>query len=209
MISGLDLADFASIANPPGEEKEFARKAFDVQKIIESFQRTFTSIEKVRNVFDLYLVFIRYSFCLVIAKQVHRLMSFCQRFLANAVYCTSIRSFWMELPQYWSRITSYFQCKKPVIVAVHGACVGGGIDLITACDVRYCTNDAMFQVKVKKWNKTAKEQTPARVVRSHMRKRCFCDVLQRRGERFFFRLGSRYRPSCWCRHTAATAESGR
>ncbi|XP_076591288.1 delta(3,5)-Delta(2,4)-dienoyl-CoA isomerase, mitochondrial isoform X2 [Chaetodon auriga] len=39
------------------------------------------------------------------------------------------------------------KCPKPVVVAVHGACVGGGVDLITACDVRLCTQDAWFQVK--------------------------------------------------------------
>ncbi|CAN9493040.1 unnamed protein product [Ophioblennius macclurei] len=39
------------------------------------------------------------------------------------------------------------RCPKPVLVAVHGACVGGGVDLITACDIRVCTQDAWFQVK--------------------------------------------------------------
>ncbi|XP_053177522.1 delta(3,5)-Delta(2,4)-dienoyl-CoA isomerase, mitochondrial isoform X3 [Scomber japonicus] len=39
------------------------------------------------------------------------------------------------------------KCPKPVVVAVHGACVGGGVDLITACDIRLCTQDAWFQVK--------------------------------------------------------------
>lgn len=39
------------------------------------------------------------------------------------------------------------KCPKPVIVAVHGACIGGGVDLITACDIRLCTQDAWFQVK--------------------------------------------------------------
>ncbi|KAI7800666.1 hypothetical protein IRJ41_008847 [Triplophysa rosa] len=40
------------------------------------------------------------------------------------------------------------KCPKPVIVAVHGACTGGGgMDLITACDIRLCTQDAWFQVK--------------------------------------------------------------
>jgi len=38
-------------------------------------------------------------------------------------------------------------CKKPVIAAVHGACIGGGIDLITACDIRICSADATFSVK--------------------------------------------------------------
>lgn len=39
------------------------------------------------------------------------------------------------------------RCPKPVLVAIHGACVGGGVDLITACDIRMCTQDAWFQVK--------------------------------------------------------------
>lgn len=39
------------------------------------------------------------------------------------------------------------QCPKPVIAAVHNACVGGGVDLICSADIRYCTSDAWFQVK--------------------------------------------------------------
>ncbi|XP_042747993.1 delta(3,5)-Delta(2,4)-dienoyl-CoA isomerase, mitochondrial [Lagopus leucura] len=39
------------------------------------------------------------------------------------------------------------QCPKPVIAAVHGACIGGGVDLVCACDIRYCSQDAWFQVK--------------------------------------------------------------
>jgi Delta3,5-Delta2,4-dienoyl-CoA isomerase len=31
--------------------------------------------------------------------------------------------------------------------AVHGACIGGGIDIITACDIRLATSDASFSVK--------------------------------------------------------------
>ncbi|XP_029781995.1 delta(3,5)-Delta(2,4)-dienoyl-CoA isomerase, mitochondrial [Suricata suricatta] len=39
------------------------------------------------------------------------------------------------------------KCPKPVIAAVHGGCIGAGVDLITACDIRYCAQDAFFQVK--------------------------------------------------------------
>ncbi|XP_075042936.1 delta(3,5)-Delta(2,4)-dienoyl-CoA isomerase, mitochondrial [Mixophyes fleayi] len=39
------------------------------------------------------------------------------------------------------------KCTKPVIVAVHNACIGGGVDLVCACDIRYCTQDSYFQVK--------------------------------------------------------------
>ena len=28
------------------------------------------------------------------------------------------------------------ECNKPVISCIHGLCIGGGIDLITACDIR-------------------------------------------------------------------------
>ncbi|MBC8241265.1 MAG: crotonase/enoyl-CoA hydratase family protein [Alphaproteobacteria bacterium] len=39
------------------------------------------------------------------------------------------------------------RCRLPVLVAVQGACIGGGIDLISACDMRYCTQDAFFSIQ--------------------------------------------------------------
>ncbi len=39
------------------------------------------------------------------------------------------------------------KCFKPVIAAVHGHCIGGGIDLITACDIRLASKDAVFSVR--------------------------------------------------------------
>ena len=44
-------------------------------------------------------------------------------------------------------LTSLERCRKPVLAAVHGACVGGGIDLITCADMRYCSSDAWFTIK--------------------------------------------------------------
>lgn len=38
-------------------------------------------------------------------------------------------------------------CPKPVIAAIHGHCIGAGIDLITACDIRYTSSDATFSVR--------------------------------------------------------------
>ena len=35
----------------------------------------------------------------------------------------------------------------PVVACVHGACVGAGVDMITACDVRWASADAFFCVK--------------------------------------------------------------
>jgi enoyl-CoA hydratase len=39
------------------------------------------------------------------------------------------------------------RCKKPVIAAIHGWCIGGGIDMISACDVRVASRDAKFSVR--------------------------------------------------------------
>ncbi|MEL0167921.1 MAG: crotonase/enoyl-CoA hydratase family protein [Pseudomonadaceae bacterium] len=39
------------------------------------------------------------------------------------------------------------RCRKPVIAAVHGYCIGGAIDLISACDMRYSTESASFSIK--------------------------------------------------------------
>ena len=43
--------------------------------------------------------------------------------------------------------TSLAECPKPVIAAVHGHCIGAGIDLITACDIRYASSDVTFSVR--------------------------------------------------------------
>jgi enoyl-CoA hydratase len=44
-------------------------------------------------------------------------------------------------------LTAIERCRKPVLAAVHGPCLGGGIDLICACDMRYCSGDAAFSIK--------------------------------------------------------------
>jgi len=44
-------------------------------------------------------------------------------------------------------LTSLERCRKPVLAAVHGACIGGGIDLISCADMRYCSADAYFAIK--------------------------------------------------------------
>ncbi len=48
---------------------------------------------------------------------------------------------------YQASFTAIEKATQPVIAAVHGACVGAGVDMISACDMRYCTADALFQIK--------------------------------------------------------------
>jgi enoyl-CoA hydratase len=38
-------------------------------------------------------------------------------------------------------------CRKPVIAAVHSHCIGGGVDLISACDIRLAAEDAVFSIR--------------------------------------------------------------
>lgn len=44
-------------------------------------------------------------------------------------------------------ITAVARCPKPVVAAVHGYCIGGGVDLIAACDIRLGSSDAIFSVR--------------------------------------------------------------
>jgi enoyl-CoA hydratase len=43
--------------------------------------------------------------------------------------------------------TAIAECPAPVIAAIHGWCIGGGVDLIAACDIRLCSADATFSIR--------------------------------------------------------------
>lgn len=39
------------------------------------------------------------------------------------------------------------RCSKPVIAAVHGYCIGGGVNMIAACDMRIASSDAVLSLR--------------------------------------------------------------
>ena len=39
------------------------------------------------------------------------------------------------------------RCRVPVIAVVQGGCIGGGVDLVTACDIRIATENAYFTIQ--------------------------------------------------------------
>lgn len=39
------------------------------------------------------------------------------------------------------------RARIPVIAAIHGGCVGGGVDMTSACDIRYAAADAFFVIQ--------------------------------------------------------------
>jgi enoyl-CoA hydratase len=38
------------------------------------------------------------------------------------------------------------ECRLPVLAAIQGGCIGGGVDLVTACDIRYASADAFLTI---------------------------------------------------------------
>jgi enoyl-CoA hydratase len=52
--------------------------------------------------------------------------------------------------QFVLTLQNSFSCldnvRMPVIAAIQGGCIGAGVDMTSACDIRYCTEDAFFQI---------------------------------------------------------------
>jgi len=44
-------------------------------------------------------------------------------------------------------MTAVEKCRKPVIAAIHSHCIGGGVDLTSACDIRLATRDVVFSIR--------------------------------------------------------------
>lgn len=57
------------------------------------------------------------------------------------------KDFHTKLKGMQQSITAVADCRTPTIAAVHGWCIGGGVDLISAVDIRYASADAKFSVR--------------------------------------------------------------
>lgn len=55
-----------------------------------------------------------------------------------------VRRLVLELQHCFTQLESL---RMPVLAAIQGGCIGGALDLVAACDSRYCTQDAFFTIK--------------------------------------------------------------
>ena len=49
--------------------------------------------------------------------------------------------------EYQESFNAVERCRVPVLAAIQGGCIGGGVDLIAACDMRYATEDAWMCIQ--------------------------------------------------------------
>ena len=57
------------------------------------------------------------------------------------------RKFRAKLEELQASLSALAEARFPVIAAVQGGCIGGGVDLATACCLRYATRDAWFVIQ--------------------------------------------------------------
>ena len=57
--------------------------------------------------------------------------------------------------QLQASMSSLEEIRIPVLVAIHGGCIGGALDLVCAADCRYATEDAYFTIKETELGMTA------------------------------------------------------
>ena len=58
------------------------------------------------------------------------------------------RGYFIQQLKYLQNAANCLEAARfPVIAAIQGGCIGGGIDLVTAADIRLCTKDAFFIIE--------------------------------------------------------------
>lgn len=67
--------------------------------------------------------------------------------LADGALAGPRTEFHTRLRQMQQAITAVANCRTPTVASIHGWCIGGGVDLISAVDIRYASADARFSVR--------------------------------------------------------------
>ncbi|KAF0967199.1 MULTISPECIES: crotonase/enoyl-CoA hydratase family protein [Gordonia] len=83
--------------------------------------------------------------------------------LADNAKAAARTEFLESLRKLQAGITAVADCRKPVVAAISGWCIGGGVDLICAADIRYASADATFSIREVKVGMVADVGTLARL----------------------------------------------
>jgi enoyl-CoA hydratase len=67
--------------------------------------------------------------------------------LAEGAMAGPRSDFHTEILRMQTAINAVADCRTPTIAAIHGWCIGGGVDLISAVDIRYASADAKFSIR--------------------------------------------------------------
>lgn len=67
--------------------------------------------------------------------------------MADGALARPRTDFHTELRRMQGAITAIADCRTPTVASVHGWCIGGGVDLISAVDIRYASADAKFSIR--------------------------------------------------------------
>lgn len=67
--------------------------------------------------------------------------------LADGALARPRTDFHAEVLRMQKAINAVADCRTPTIASVHGWCIGGAVDLISAVDIRYASADAKFSVR--------------------------------------------------------------
>jgi enoyl-CoA hydratase len=73
--------------------------------------------------------------------------------------------FYQTVQKMQATFSALENCRIPVIAAIQGGCIGAGVDMVTACDMRYATDDAFFSVEEINIGMTADVGTFPRLVK--------------------------------------------
>ncbi len=67
--------------------------------------------------------------------------------LADKALVAPRTEFLDQIRRMQAAVTAVADCRKPVVAAIQGWCIGGGLDLIAAVDIRYASADAKFSLR--------------------------------------------------------------
>lgn len=139
----VDLHIENGVANVALNRPERAN-AFD-RALWEDVRAVFTDIDKMSEVRVVVLTGKGKNFCAGIdLSMLAELQGMAGGASCRARAAEALRRYVLDLQDVFNRVE---RCSKPVIATISGACIGAGLDLATACDLRYSTHDARFSLK--------------------------------------------------------------